>query len=183
MKFLSSLNVLFLFVSLIYPNLCNAPDDPLKGKDLFALKPTQMVSWLGYIKSDRSQSINNIPMFILESVDTYAKVICVPTSPLHWNAKFKGKSSAEKVSINKTLVQAVQDRSLNAKQFNVFAFVQQVVEGEGRLKNNQVSDLKFPSRVFVYSSSGDNWIKISEKLVLNAADYGKFQYQIAKSTL
>lgn len=180
---LSSSNILLFCLLCAIPFLSKAGTDPLKGRDLFTEKPNQIISWLGYIKSDLKDGISNVPMFIIEDTDTYAKVICVPNKPLDWNSKFKGKSSAQKVSITKTLVQGVQDRSIDAKQFNIFAFVQQAINTKNRVRRNKMPDITFPSKIFVYMSSGKRWIKITEKIVANIADYGNLQYKTAKAAL
>lgn len=176
-------NSLLFCLLFTIPYLSNAATDPLKGKDLFTEKPNYTTSWLGYIGSNIKERISNIPMFIIEDTDTYVKVICIPSKILNWNSKFKGKSSAEKVSITKTLVRGIQDRSIAAKQFSVFAFVKEVINTKKNVKSNTGNDLIFPARIFVYVSSGTKWIKISEQVVANIAEYGNLQYHTATASL
>ncbi|WP_344769344.1 hypothetical protein [Pedobacter ginsengiterrae] len=175
--------ILLYCVLLAMPILSKAATDPLRGRDLFTEKPNRLVSWLGYIKSNLKEGISNVPMFIIEDTDTYAKIICVPSKPIDWNSKFKGKSSAQKASITKTLAQGIHDRSIGANQFSIFAFVKQVTNTKSNVKSSRSNDITFPSRIFVYVSSGRKWIKITEKVVTNISDYGNLQYQTATATL
>lgn len=182
MKRTSFVNILLFCALGNLPFLSKADTDPLKGRDLFTEKPNQVISWLGYIKST-SGTISNVPMFIIEEADIYAKVICVPSKPLDWNSKFKGKSSAQKVSITKTLARGIQDRSISANQFSIFAFVKQAIHAKKGANRPKGNDMEFQLRIFIYESAGHKWIKISEQVVANISDYGNLQYQTATSSL
>ncbi|WP_316829642.1 hypothetical protein [Pedobacter aquatilis] len=146
---------------------------PLK-KDLFDNPGNIKASWLGYLQSAKAnKSINNVPMFVYkDEQSTYAKIICVPTKPVLWNTKFKGKNIPEKISISKTLTQGIINHSFGEKNFIIYAFVQQ---------SDNVNS--FPATIYIYRNTGKKWNPVSQKKVNNAASYQQLQYDVADIAL
>lgn len=179
MKFLIPLTLL-AFISINGTN-----KDLLNGKDLFSEASEIKATWLGYIKANKSKTtIRNVPMFIINKANkTYAKIICVPLKPLEWDAKFVGKTSQQKISIAKTLVDGIHSHSLGANVFKIFALVQEIDEKSGNRKSSKNLIPRFPSRVVVYTNAGKSWNHLTEKTINNAADYQNLQYEISKTPL
>ncbi|WP_231491720.1 hypothetical protein [Pedobacter sp. Leaf170] len=177
------MNIAFLLNLLVFLSFSPPEIDLLKGKDLFGKTSDVKAGWLGYIKSNKSSvRLTNVPMLVLNKADNmYAKIICVPKKPSEWNAKFIGKTNLEKASITKTLVTGIYSHALGANVFKIFALVETIIQPEQKSVVKKDLVQKFPSKVTVYSNSGNNWIQIVEKTIYNSAEYQDFQYEIAKN--
>lgn len=122
-------------------------------------------------------------MFIYRNTQlAYAKIICVPAQPDNWNAKFKGKTIAQKNSITKTLRQGIIGHAFDEKQFAIYAFFQRQNDKKSQFdKSNNITS--FPVTVHVFKNDGTKWSPVAQKTISNRLAYQQFQYDVAASSL
>jgi len=163
------------FFMLIFP----APEktNP-RGKDLFNNRKFITASWLGYLQSrEEKRVISNIPMVLYNAPEEgITKIICIPKFPKEWNAKFKGKTKAEKVAITKTLAIGILNHALGEETFNIYALLQ---ASNTKKKNTG----EFPSIVKIYVNAGNAWNEIGEKKIRNGAEWKKLQCDLAFTSI
>jgi len=180
------LGLIFLCLNLPNPVKKNNPNKNFIAieQDLFKNPVYIKASWLGYLQSAKTNKyISNVPMFIYKNTQSaYAKIICIPAQLDNWNAKFKGKSIAEKTSITKTLTRGIIGHAFDKKQFAIYAFFQQQNDKESQLdKSNNIT--AFPVTIHVFKNDGTKWSSIAQKIVANRLAYQQLQYDVAISSL
>jgi len=178
------LGLIFLCLNLPKPIKKNYPNKkPITiEQDLFQNPVDIKAAWLGYLQSNKtSKYISNVPMFIYRNTQlAYAKIICIPAQLNDWNAKFRGKSIAQKTSITKTLTRGIIGHSFDKKQFAIYAFFpQQNDKGIQFDKNNNITT--YPVTIQVYKNEGTKWSFIAQRKVANSLDYQQYQYDVAVS--
>jgi len=180
------LGLIFLCLNLTNPVKKNNPNKNSISieQDLFKNPVHIKASWLGYLQSAKTNKyISNVPMFIYRNTQSaYAKIICIPAQLNNWNAKFKGKTIAQKASITKTLGQGIIGHAFDKNQFSIYAFFQQQNDKESQFdKNNNI--IKYPVTIHVYKNDGTKWSLIAQRKVANSLAYQQYQYDIAVSAL
>ncbi|PWS26038.1 hypothetical protein DHW03_18500 [Pedobacter yonginense] len=152
------------------------------SRDFF--KDTKYVhtAWLGFLQSkDSKKLISNVPMFIYDNkADGYGKIVCVPKSLEGWNAKFKGKTKAEKISIGRTLFNGILNNSIGDNNFTIYTFFTNTNELDNTADLQKGSYPKFPSTVYIYEKTGTKWNLVTQKAVRTVAEYSDLQFKIAK---
>jgi len=178
------LGLIFLCLNLPNPVKKNNSNKKPIGieQDLFQNPIHIKASWLGYLQSAKTNKhMSNVPMFIYRNTQSaYAKIICIPAQPDIWDAKFKGKSIAQKTSITKTLTRGIIGHAFDKKQFAIYAFYQQNDKGIQFDKNNNITT--YPVTVQVYKNDGTKWNFIARRKVANSLAYQQYQYDVAVSS-
>lgn len=149
-----------------------------KQKDLFNNQKFITASWLGYLQSGNEKKIiKNIPMVLYNAPDEgNTKIICIPKNQKEWNAKFRLKTTTEKVAITKTLATGILNHALSDENFSIYALCQaanSVKKGTG----------EFPTLVKIYVNEGSVWNEIGEKTIRNGAEWKKLQRDLAFTSM